>query len=725
MTIAKKYMHRGLELEDLIQEGTCGLFKAFDHFNANVNVGFSTYASWWIMQSITQALFTLSNIVQLPLNVLSLHRKVWEFVDNFEQAHGYPPSVEDIDIDDTSDLEWLNYIYQLPADLKEQTCLIPDFDIYESPNSQTDFFQETEYNSYFINRQLRRLGIRKSTILRKYFGLEGNQEGETLSAIGDYFGLTRERVRQIVEKSIRELRELSGIKREEAKIGDLIRLDSSEKVGKVVNIRQAQDGSAILVLKMDAGNTEEVSASDSSYEILPKRIVKNKPASSTPTPVAQAKERKQLELSKNTQDVPDTQREVKKLDDVKVGDILKYNGKECVIRKIICRGSSSRLLIEYTNGVLDYVPNDKSRYRIVHTLTIPQYQVKEERKSEIETRRQDDKEAAVGDRIVYNTKPCIVLEKSKKYNVVRLKVRYDDGRIDNVLGDHNKYEVLYRHSNKDMKELSQPVHQERIVREVVTPHRKAETTAARKSKEELYSHYTQLIMKLNQAVVHGKRILAKPALLVAIIDAISNYEIQHNEFILNKWLEDKYNRILSRFIYDNSHLTSIEKPFWHLQSDSFWHLKYATTIDMKRDFSPTKKWLIEHVKYAFLDDDLWYLLQDSTWRNKLRKYIVEHKLLDDSVTQSKKEELVETEKQKTIEKKNQPQFFTTTSLTSLVGLGIITKKQLKHCHKKGLATIGDVKKKIEYYRLTPDSTRFTKYTLDMWFLIVGLLNNNA
>lgn len=146
---------------------------------------------------------------------------------------------------------------------------------------------------------------------------------------------------------------------------------------------------------------------------------------------------------------------------------------------------------------------------------------------------------------------------------------------------------------------------------------------------------------------------------------------------------------------------------------------------MKRDFSPTKKWLIEHVKYAFLDDDLWYLLQDSTWRNKLRKYIVEHKLLDDSVTQSKKEELVETEKQKTIEKKNQPQFFTTTSLTSLVGLGIITKKQLKHCHKKGLATIGDVKKKIEYYRLTPDSTRFTKYTLDMWFLIVGLLNNNA
>ena len=72
-----------------------------------------------------------------------------------------------------------------------------------------------------------------------------------------------------------------------------------------------------------------------------------------------------------------------------------------------------------------------------------------------------------------------------------------------------------------------------------------------------------------------------------------------------------------------------------------------------------------------------------------------------------------------------PKFFLSTSLSDLVLYGIITNRQLKHCYKKGLRTIGDVKHKIEYYHLTPDSTRFTKYTLDMWFGIVDLLNNNV
>ena len=474
VTIAKKYMHRGLELEDLIQEGAFGLIKAFDHFNANVNVGFSKYASWWIMQSITQALFTLSNIVQLPLNVLNLHRKVWEFVESFEQTYGYPPSVNDIDIYETSDLEWLKYIYQLPEDLKEMTYLIDDFDIYENPDFQTDSFQEAEYNSYYINRQLRHLGKRNSTILRKYFGLEDNPEGETLNSIGDQFGLTRERARQIVEKSIRELRDLSGIKSEEAKIGDLIRLDSSEQVGRVINIKQRADSATILVLKMDAGTTEEVLSSDCSYEILPKRIVKSNPKPSIPSPIVQAKGRMRLVHSKKTQEESDIQREVKELDGVKVGDVLKYNGEKCTILKIFCRGSSSRLLIEYANGVLDYVPYDKSRCKVVHTKVIPPYQVYEERTNGDEVKRPDAKEAHVGDRIIYNTRPCEVLEKSKKYNVIRLKVRYDDGRIDNVLGDHNMYEILYRDSKDDKMHFSQPTCQEKIEREfVITNHERS------------------------------------------------------------------------------------------------------------------------------------------------------------------------------------------------------------------------------------------------------------
>lgn len=241
----------------------------------------------------------------------------------------------------------------------------------------------------------------------------------------------------------------------------------------------------------------------------------------------------------------------------------------------------------------------------------------------------------------------------------------------------------------------------------------------------MYSHYTQLIMKLNQAIVQGKRILAKPALLVAVIDSIESKEIQRNKVTITTNLEDRYNRILAKYTGKSplEKLTSIAMPFWHLQSDKFWFLE--PPCPNTKNFNPTKKWIVDNVKYARLDEDLWYLIQDGAWRDKLREYIVEYKLLPDSVIRSKNEEFVEMDKQIKIEEKNRPQFFTTTSLASLVRLGIITKKQLMHCHKKGLATIGDVKKKIEYYRLTPESTRFTKYTLDMWFLIVGLLNNNS
>ena len=727
VSVAKTYRNQGLDLQDLIQEGTIGLINAIEHFDYTRGIRFIKYAVWWIRQSIIQALVTQPYLVQIPYSIITIHRKIREFIDTFEQKQGYLPSVDEIDINESTDIEWLNYIYQLPEDLKKTTCLIGDFDVYESPGPKTDDFQEAEYNSYFINRQLRCLGNRNSTILRKYYGIGGYLEAETLNTIGDYFGLTRERARQIVEKSIRQLRDMSGIKREEAKIGDVIRLDSSEQVGKVVNIKQSPDGSTMLVLKMDAGNTEEVLASDSSYEILPRRITKIKPAPQNPPVVLKALEKKEKQLtpSKKTQDETDVQHIVNKIDDIKVGDQLIYDGKECTIQKIISRGSSSRFLVEYSNGVLDYVSNDKSKYRIVHTPSNPQYETSKERQNESESEHQNVKEASVGDRIMYNSKPCLVLDKSKKYNVIRLKVRYDDGKIDNVLGELNRYEILYRHSNEDNKETSQHVRQERIVKEVAIPKLKEEFTLLRKSRKELYGHYTQIIMRINQAIVHGKRILAKPALLVAVIDDISSRKIQRNRITITQSLEEKYNTLLAKYtgksLFDR--LTSIAMPFWHLQSDKFWFLE--PTYPKTKNFNPSRKWLIDNIKYARLDDDLWYLLQDEVWRYKLRNFIIEQKMVDESTSQDNSAQRKKNDRDSRNEIESHPKFLTTTSLNDLVRLGIITNKQLKHCYKKGLRTIGDVKNKIEYYHLTPDSTRFTKYTLDMWFGIVGLLNSNV
>ena len=386
--IAKSYNQQGVEFGDLIQEGTLGLIRAFEHYNVNVNVSFSKYASWWIMQAITQANATLPHIVQIPLNAITLHRKVRKFVDSFEQRQGYLPSVGDIDIYE-NDLEWLNYIYQLPPNLREMTRLVDDFDVYESNDLRPDAFQEKEYKYYFVKRLLRYLDKRNQLILTKFFGLDGNREGETLNAIGDYLGLTRERVRQIVEKSIRELRNISGIKREEAKIGDLIRLDLSEQVGRVTDVKKKIDGSTILILKMYSGETEEVLANDSSYEIL-QNIRKKKPKNETsPAIVIQAKEKK-------------------------------------------------RKIQKKKNEILDYAPNNESLYRKASS----QSKIRNSKTKVSVIKHQYIKEALVGDRIIYDHKQCTVIEKKTMRGSLRLVVKYDDGTIDNLQNDWNRYQVI-------------------------------------------------------------------------------------------------------------------------------------------------------------------------------------------------------------------------------------------------------------------------------------------
>ena len=205
VTIAKRYMHRGLELEDLIQEGIFGLFKAFDHYNSNVNVGFCKYAGWWIIRSITQAVYSLSNIVQLPLNVLTLHRKIWKFVDKFEQEHEYPPSVDKIEINEDTGYDNLKLLYQLPSDLKEMTSFINDYDDLPDDTNMPDKEVISGSLRYEMLRLVYSLKDRERDILVVSYGLNG-KEPKTLEEIADLFGLTRERVRQIRENAIRYLR---------------------------------------------------------------------------------------------------------------------------------------------------------------------------------------------------------------------------------------------------------------------------------------------------------------------------------------------------------------------------------------------------------------------------------------------------------------------------------------------------------------------------------------
>lgn len=147
--------------------------------------------------------------------------------------------------------------------------------------------------------------------------------------------------------------------------------------------------------------------------------------------------------------------------------------------------------------------------------------------------------------------------------------------------------------------------------------------------DQCYQHYTRRIMNIRQAKIHGETIVAKPVLMVAIIDAIDNNVFTNNQYVINDWLEGRYKMLMSKYARPSQFddLTEIEKPFWHLESDGFWHLNYSGERHSKSK-TPSKAWLKENVKYAYFDEELWMLLQNREWRMKLRDYIVEYKLTD-------------------------------------------------------------------------------------------------
>ena len=148
--------------------------------------------------------------------------------------------------------------------------------------------------------------------------------------------------------------------------------------------------------------------------------------------------------------------------------------------------------------------------------------------------------------------------------------------------------------------------------------------------EQCYQHYTNRIMNIRQAKIHGETIVAKPVLLVAIIDGIEGNVFKNNQFVINDWLEVRYKMLMQKYVKDSlfDEKTSIEKPFWHLETDGFWHLNYQGER-LSKGRTQSKAWLKENVEYAYFDESLWLLLQNKVWRFKLRDYIIEHKLTDD------------------------------------------------------------------------------------------------
>ena len=211
VSVAKQYQNQGLSLPDLINEGNMGLIKAAEKFDETRGFKFISYAVWWIRQTILQALAEQSRIVRLPLNQVSAVNKISKAITKFEQENERKPSAEELaelvnevpeKINDSLRASGRHVSVDAPFIEGEDNSLLDVMENTDAPSADNTLINESLQKE--ISRALEILNERERDIIEMSFGIA--QPEMTLEEIGDNFGLTRERVRQIREKAIRKLR---------------------------------------------------------------------------------------------------------------------------------------------------------------------------------------------------------------------------------------------------------------------------------------------------------------------------------------------------------------------------------------------------------------------------------------------------------------------------------------------------------------------------------------
>jgi len=217
VSIAKKYQGYGIPLSDLISEGNLGLITALNKFDYKKGFHFISYAIWWIKQSIMKAISEKSRMVRLPMNRMHELSDIWKFIEEYSQKNGKRPTDEMISAHlsiDKSEIKKMMEMSQGHSSLEEifmedensqsNDEFVTDSLFVETDNHPEDIVMKSALQEN-IDKLLSRLPQRERKILEYRFGLHG-EEPQSLSSIGEKLNLTKERIRQIEQWAINQIR---------------------------------------------------------------------------------------------------------------------------------------------------------------------------------------------------------------------------------------------------------------------------------------------------------------------------------------------------------------------------------------------------------------------------------------------------------------------------------------------------------------------------------------